>query len=239
MMLVAAPPDDECFGFGGALSLAAANGVETYVVCLTDGQAAKNRGDAESAAALGKMRRAEFEASCRVLGVTHQQVLDYHDAQLEFVDFSQAAGRLVERMRRFQPQVVLPFGMDGGLNTHPDHMMVSALTTAAFHWSGQTKRYPDAGKVHQPQRLYHLSTNFFIPGRPAPKPIPWTLTLDVSAVREQKNEAFRQHVSQAPLMEQTKDMFKQYGAREFYTLVATPTPQAAHQGSDFFEGLAE
>jgi LmbE family N-acetylglucosaminyl deacetylase len=239
MMVVAAHPDDECFAFGGALALAAAKGVETYVICLTDGQAAKNRGDAESAAALGRMRRAEFEASCRVLGVTQQEVLDYHDAQLEFLDFSQAAGRLVERMRRFQPQVVITFGMDGGLNTHPDHVMVSALTTAAFHWSGQTKRYPDAGPVYPPQRLYHLSTNFFIPGRPAPKPIPWTLTLDVSSVREQKNEAFRQHASQAPLMEQTKDMFKQYGAQEFYTLMADSEPQAARQESYFFEGLAE
>jgi LmbE family N-acetylglucosaminyl deacetylase len=239
MMVVAAHPDDECFAFGGALALAAAKGVETYVVCLTDGQAAKNRGDAESAAALGRMRRAEFEASCRVLGVTHQEVLDYHDAQLEFVDFSHAAGRLVERMRGFQPQVVITFGMDGGLNTHPDHVMVSALTTAAFHWSGQTKRYPDAGAVYSPQRLYHLSTNFFIPGRPAPKPTPWTLTLDVSSVRELKNEAFRQHASQAPLMEQTKDIFKRYGAQEFYSLMADSEPQAARQESHFFEGLAE
>jgi LmbE family N-acetylglucosaminyl deacetylase len=238
MMLVAVHPDDECFGFGGALALAAANGVETYVVCLTDGQAAKNRGDAQSAAALGKMRRAEFEASCRVLGVTQHEVLDYHDAQLEFTDFSQAAGLLVERMRRFKPQVVVTFGMDGGLNAHPDHMMVSALTTAAFHWCGQPKRYPNAGEVHQPQRLYHLSTNFILPERQAPKPIPWTVTLDIRTVREQKNEAFRQHASQAPLMEQTKDMFNRYGAQEFYTLVATSEPQAAHQGSDFFEGLA-
>lgn len=238
-MVVVAHPDDECFAFGGALALAAANGVETCVLCLTDGQAAKNRGDAESAVALGRMRRAEFEASCQVLGVTQHEVLDYHDAQLEFVDFSHAAGRLVEKMRRLQPQVVVTFGQDGGLNTHPDHMMVSALATAAFHWSGQAKRYPDAGMIHQAQRLYHLSTNFFIPGRPAPKPIPWTVTLDVSSVREQKNEAFRQHASQAPLMEQTKDMFKQYGAQEFYTLVAANEPQAAHQGSDLFEGLAE
>jgi LmbE family N-acetylglucosaminyl deacetylase len=213
--------------------------VETYVVCLTDGQAAKNRGDAESSAALGKMRRTEFEASCRVLGVAQQEILDYHDAQLEFVDFSQAAGHLVEKMRRFRPQVVLTFGLDGGLNTHPDHMMVSALTTTAFHWCGQSKRYPDAGEVHQPQRLYHLSTNFFIPGRLPPKPIPWTVTLDVSTVREQKNDAFRQHASQAPLMEQTKELFKQYGAQEFYTLVATTAPQPARQGSDLFEGLAE
>ncbi len=238
-MLVAAHPDDECFGFGGALALYAAKGVETYVVCLTDGQAAKNRGDAQSAEALGKMRRTEFEASCRVLGVSQQEVLDYHDAQLEFVDFSQAAGRLVERMRRFKPQVVMTFGMDGGLNTHPDHIMVSALTTSAFHWCGQKKRYPGAGEVHQPQRLYHLSTNFFIPGRQPSKPIPWTVTLDVSTVREQKNEAFRQHFSQAPLMEQTKALFDRYGAEEFYTLVATTELQAAQQGSDLFEGIAK
>ena len=239
MMLVVAHPDDECFGFGGALALAAANGVETYVICLTDGQAARHRGDAESAAELGKMRRAEFEASCRVLGVTHHEVLDYHDAQLEFVDFSKTSARLVEKMRRFQPDVVVTFGLDGGLNTHPDHMMVSALTTAAFHWSGQPKRYPQAGEVHQPRRLYHLSTNFFIPNRHRPLPIPWTVTLDVSSVRELKNEAFRQHASQAPLMEQTKDMFKQYGAEEFYTLVAVSEPEPAHQSSDFFEGLSE
>jgi LmbE family N-acetylglucosaminyl deacetylase len=239
LMLVTAHPDDECFGFGGALALAAANGVETYVVCLTDGQAARNRGDAESSEELGKMRREEFEASCRVLGVRHQEILDYQDAHLEFVDFSLAAGLLVERMRRFQPQVVVTFGLDGGLNTHPDHMMVSALTTAAFHWCSQQKRYPEAGKIHQPQRLYHLTTNFFIPGRPAPMPIPWTVTLDVDSVRELKNEAFCQHVSQAPLMEQTKGLFQQYGAQEFYTLMATSEPQAAHQGSDMFEDLAE
>ena len=182
MMVVVAHPDDECFAFGGALALAAAKGVETYVVCLTDGQAAKNRGDAESAAALGKMRRAEFEASCRVLGVSQQEVLDYHDAQLEFVDFSQAAGRLVERMRRFQPQVVITFGMDGGLNTHPDHMMVSALTTAAFHWSGQTKRYPGRRPGVPPAAPVSPKHKLLYPGSTGAKANP----MDPDAGREQR-----------------------------------------------------
>ncbi len=43
LVCVVAHPDDECYAFGGALALAAAQGVETYVVCLTDGQAATNR----------------------------------------------------------------------------------------------------------------------------------------------------------------------------------------------------
>jgi LmbE family N-acetylglucosaminyl deacetylase len=238
-MCVVAHPDDECFAFGGALALAAERGVETYVICLTDGQAATNRGDAASGEALGKMRREEFAASCKVLGVTQHELLDYHDARLEFVDFSHAAGRLVEKMRQFRPDVVLTFGNDGGLNTHPDHMIVSMLTTAAFHWSGQTKRYPEFGAVHGPRRLFYLSTNFFIPGRQAPKPMPWTVALDIQSVRARKTEAFRQHASQAPLMEQTKGLFEKYGAEEFYTLVATSEPQAARLEKNLFDGLPE
>lgn len=238
LMCVVAHPDDECFAFGGALGLAADRGIETYVVCLTDGQAAKYRGDATTGEDLGKMRRAEFAASCKVLGVSRHELLDYHDARLEFVNFSEAAGRLVERMRRFQPDVVITFGGDGGLNTHPDHMMVSALTTSAFHWSGQTKRYPETGAVHQARRLYHVSTNFFLPGRVEPKPIPWTVTLDIRSVQKRKAEAFRQHTSQIPLVEKTKAEFERYGVEEFYTLVAATEPQAARQMTDLFEGLA-
>jgi hypothetical protein len=68
--------------------------------------------------------------------------------------------------------------------------------------------------------------------------MPWTVTLDISSVRERKNEAFRQHVSQAPLMEKTKDVFAKYGGEEFYTLAAAAEPQAARQTTDLFEGLS-
>jgi LmbE family N-acetylglucosaminyl deacetylase len=238
MMCVVAHPDDECFAFGGALGLAADRGVETYVVCLTDGQAASNRGNAASGVALGEMRREELGASCAVLGVTEYELMDYQDGQLEFVDFSVAAGRLVERMRRFQPDVVITFGGDGGLNTHADHMMVSMLTTAAFHWSGQAKRYPEMGEPHKAQRLYYLTTNFFMPERRTPMPMPWTVKLDIGSVRERKAEAFRQHVSQAPLIEKTKEMFERYGAEEYYALVAEADPQAAKLTTDLFDGCA-
>jgi LmbE family N-acetylglucosaminyl deacetylase len=238
LMCVVAHPDDECFAFGGALALAADRGIETYVICLTDGQAASNRGSAATGEALGAMRREEFRRSCEVLGVTHNELMDYQDGRLEFVEFPVAAGRLVERMRRFKPDVVLTFGGDGGQNTHADHMMASMLTTAAFHWAWQTKRYPDAGAPHKAQRLYYVTANFHIPGRLPAMTMPWTVTLDIRSVRERKTEAFRQHVSQAPLMEKTKEMFERYGAEEFYVLVATPDPQPARQETDLFAGLS-
>ena len=54
----------------------------------------------------------------RCLALRDYELMDYQDGQLEFVDFSVAAGRLVERMRRFRPDVVITFGGDGGMNTH-------------------------------------------------------------------------------------------------------------------------
>ena len=136
LLLITAHPDDECFAFGGALALAADRAVETTVLCLTDGQAAKHRGDSHSSQNLGQIRRAEFEASCKILGVTHAETLNYQDAQLEHEPLSKIAGDLVQRIRAIKPHVVLTFGADGAANTHPDHTSVSLATTAAFHWAG-------------------------------------------------------------------------------------------------------
>lgn len=237
LMCVVAHPDDECFAFGGALALAADRGVTTYVVCLTDGQAATNRGEAASGEELGRMRRAEFVASCDILGVSEHELMDYSDGQMEFVDFSSAVARLVKRIRRFRPDVVLTFGADGALNTHVDHTVTSMLATAGFHWSGREKRYPELGAVFQPRRLFHLSTNFFMPDRQTPLPVPWTVRLDIGAVRERKSEAFRAHASQAPLMERTRELFARYGGEEFYTLMASAEAEPARQITDLFEGL--
>jgi LmbE family N-acetylglucosaminyl deacetylase len=236
-MCVVAHPDDECYGFGGALALAADRGIETYVVCMTDGQAATHRGTAASGVELGAVRRAEFAASCKVLGVTEHELLDYQDGQLENVPTVAAAELLVERMRRFQPDVVMTFGGDGGMNSHSDHMMVSIWATAAFHWAGQPKRFPELGAPHQAQRLFHLTTDFFLPDRRPPQPIPWTVTLDIRSATERKLEAFKQHRSQAPLMEKTKAVFDKFGVQEFYTLVAAAEPQPARQMTDLFEEM--
>ena len=118
--------------------------------------------------------------------------------------------------------------------------MVSLLTTAAFHWAPvRPKRFP-GGWSHPstPTRLYpQHATGFFLPDRPAPMPPPWTVTLDVREVMEQRHEAFRQHTSQAPLMLKTEALFKQFGETEHYTLIAQREPGAAFQTTDLFAGL--
>jgi LmbE family N-acetylglucosaminyl deacetylase len=236
-MCVVAHPDDECMAFGGALALAADRGVDTSVICLTDGQAATNRGTSASNEELGAMRRAEFAASCKILGVTHHELLDYQDAQLEFANLSEMAGKLVERIRKFRPHVILTFGGDGALNTHPDHMMVSFATTAAYHWASSPKRYTSAGEPYQPQRLFFLSAKYFLPDRQPPQPAPWTLTLDITTVFDRKIEAFRAHTSQAPLFDKVLPLFQKLGHTDLYTLAAAVEPHAAKQSTDMFEDI--
>jgi LmbE family N-acetylglucosaminyl deacetylase len=63
LLCITAHPDDEAGGFGGALRLYAARGVETYVTCLTPGQAASNRGGHAADADLAAARREEFSLS--------------------------------------------------------------------------------------------------------------------------------------------------------------------------------
>ena len=225
-MCVVAHPDDECFAFGGALALAVRAGYEVSVVCLTDGQAATNRGSSADGAKLGAMRREEFARSCAVLGVAHYELLDYQDGKLEFVNVSEAAEKIVRRMRAFKPHIVLTFSMDGSLNVHAAHMMVSAITSAAFHWAARAKRYPEQGlEPWQADRLYLQSTDFMLPDREPQLPSPWSVQLDISSVKAVKEAAFREHTSQLPVLDKVQPFWDKFGNAEFYVLAATKEPQ--------------
>ena len=240
LMCVVAHPDDECFAFGGALLLAHDAGYETYVICLTDGQAATNRGESADGQDLGRMRREEFERSCAVLGVTKHELLHYQDGQLEFTELNGVARELVQRMRTWQPQIVVTFGLDGSLNVHADHTMASCFTSAAYHWSARSKRFPDLGLApFAPQRLYHQSTAFTLEDREPLLPAPWTVELDISKVKDRKEAAFHEHTSQLPVLAKVQPYWDKYGSKEHYTLAAASTPQAAVMTNSLFDGIVD
>ena len=125
LLCVTAHPDDESGAFGGALLMAHRDGVETSLLCLTDGQAAHHRGDAADSAELGRMRSAELAAACEVLGVTRCEVLHYPDGDCRGRISMRSLVIIVEHIRSLRPQVVLTFPGDGGVNLHRDHTMVS------------------------------------------------------------------------------------------------------------------
>ena len=133
LMAILAHPDDESLGFGGILAKSAAEHVETFLVTATRGERGWNadRGEYPGVTMLGQAREAELRAAAQVLGVRSVELLGYLDGELDQADPSEVVARIVEHLRRVQPQVVVTFGPDGCYG-HPDHIAISQLTTAAI-----------------------------------------------------------------------------------------------------------
>jgi LmbE family N-acetylglucosaminyl deacetylase len=246
LLCITAHPDDEAGAFGGALLLYHERGIQTFVVCLTAGTAARNRGTAQSADELAGLRRAEFAASCKFLGVTGGEVLDYPDSKLDRVDLIPAIGDLVLRIRRIRPQVILTFGPDGGLTGHIDHAMAGTFATLAFEWAGRPDRYPDQLQhgftPYRVQKLYYHAADFHLPDRQPISQPTVTARLEIGAERfEKKHLAFQQHTTQKPLFERVRKNLvqRQEGTVEMYHLAATNTPRDAKAETDLFEDVVD
>ena len=225
LLCITAHPDDESGAFGGALLIAHRDGIETSILCLTDGQAAHYRGGVEDSAELGQQRRAELAAAAELLGVRHVEVLHYPDGELLHQNFYKLAGDIVARIRIWRPQVVLTFGGDGSVNLHRDHTIVSAASTAAFHWAGRSEFFPEQDLApYAPQKLYYSSPPFVtVRGRPelsGSPTVPWSLALALGELADRKWEAFTKHSSQAGVLERTKEIIKEHRTVERYLLVA-------------------
>jgi LmbE family N-acetylglucosaminyl deacetylase len=245
LICITAHPDDEAGAFGGTLLLYHERGVETSVICLTAGTAARNRGAARTDEELAELRRAEFAASCKLLNVAHAEVLDFPDSRLDRSDFYQVAGALTRRMREIRPHIVLTFGIDGGLTGHVDHAMAGIFASTAFEWAGRPDRFPEqieqGLQPHRAQKLYYLATDFLLPDRQPIAPPTVTARIEIGRERfEKKAEAFQLHKTQAPLFERVRKNLEQtLGTAEMYHLVATRDPRDAKSETDLFEAVSE
>ncbi len=138
LLALLAHPDDESLGVGGILATYAAEGIETFVLTATRGQAGRFRGVREGEgpehpgrAALARVREAELRAAAAVLGVRELTLLDYDDGALDQAAPVAAVRRIAREIRRIRPQVVVTFAPDGGYG-HPDHIAISQFAAAAI-----------------------------------------------------------------------------------------------------------
>jgi LmbE family N-acetylglucosaminyl deacetylase len=164
-MAVLAHPDDESLGMGGTLAKYAAEGVETYVLTATRGDAGRFRGYPQGdpqhpgRAALASIREAELRAACAVLGVLEVSLLDYHDQELDRADPLEVIAAIAGHIRRVRPDVVLTFGPDGAYG-HPDHIAISQFTSAAIVAAGSDSfpgRLKGAEAPHLVSKLYYVA----------------------------------------------------------------------------------
>ena len=245
LLCITAHPDDEAGAFGGTLLYYAELGVETSVICLTEGTAARNRGTSTTDGELAQLRRAEFAESLKVLRIAHGEVLGYRDSKLDRTSLYEAVGDLVLRIRKIRPHVLITFGPDGGLTGHLDHAMAGTFATTAFEWAGRPDRYPEqleSGLApHRTQKLYYHTADFLLPDRPPISQPTVTARIDVGTHRfEKKVEAFKKHTTQAPLFEKVRNNLGHgMGRFEMYHLAATSTPREARLESDLFADVVE
>jgi LmbE family N-acetylglucosaminyl deacetylase len=154
-----AHPDDEVFCIGGTLAKYAASGAEMMVVSFTRGEAGQIR-DASIATrrTLAAKREQELHRSCTQLGVQHVRCLEYGDGTLKDIPQEQLVRHATAIIREFQPDIVFTFDETGAYG-HPDHIVISRVTTMACRQSGDPEAFPDQIALdllpHSPARLYH------------------------------------------------------------------------------------
>ena len=156
-MAVHAHPDDEASTTGGVLAKYSGEGIRTVLVTCTNGECgdgpngAKPGEPGHDEAALVKLRRAELEESCRILGVTDLELLGFRDSGMEGWSANQAAGAfstlpvetaatpLARLLDRYRPQVVITYD-EYGFYGHPDHIQAHRITLAALDRIGLPTR---------------------------------------------------------------------------------------------------
>ena len=158
LMAVHAHPDDEASTTGGVLAKYAAEGVQVVLVTCTNGEmgdapdGTKPGESAHDEAALVALRRTELEESCRILGVSHLELLGYRDSGMMGWPTNDAPGSfwrmpvdvaaapLAQLMQRYRPQVVITYD-DYGFYGHPDHIQTHRITVAALDSTGLRAKF--------------------------------------------------------------------------------------------------
>jgi LmbE family N-acetylglucosaminyl deacetylase len=158
LMAVHAHPDDEASSTGGVLALYSDQGIRTVVVTCTNGEFGDAPGqvkpgdDGHDEQAVAQLRLAELRQSAKLLGVTHLELLGYHDSGMpewEYKDRPDAfcnvpletvAGRIGALIQQYQPQVVISYD-DKGMYQHPDHVHASLAAAAAVELTGVPAKF--------------------------------------------------------------------------------------------------
>jgi N-acetylglucosamine malate deacetylase 1 len=127
--VIAAHPDDEVLGCGGAIARHAQDGDRVHVLIVAEGATSRNatRSVDQSHTALSALAQAATTAN-GILGAAGVELLQYPDNRMDSVDLLEVAKSIEEFVQRISPQVVYTH-FSGDLNR--DHQIVSEATQIA------------------------------------------------------------------------------------------------------------
>lgn len=137
-----AHPDDETISTGGTMARAAAEGHRVVLIVATNGEHGEVPDDLAPGETLADRRRAETDASAKVLGIDRVAWLDYTDsgmtgwdgnddpASFHRADVDDAARRVEAILREEQADVFTIYDWHGTYG-HPDHVKVNVVGVRA------------------------------------------------------------------------------------------------------------
>lgn len=225
-----AHPDDEVFGTGGVMRLAADAGHRVVLVVATDGAAGEvPEGLLRPGESLAERRLAEVERSADALGVARLVPLGYPDSGMAGtpenanpaafcnVDVDSAARRLAAVLDEEGADVVTIYDPNGGYG-HPDHVQVHRVGLRASEMVGHHAVYESALNRDHLRRLIAANPDM-TEGRTPPDIDSFglpeselTTTVDVSATMAAKRAAMQAHASQVgdfgPMLTLPDDMLR-------------------------------
>jgi N-acetylglucosamine malate deacetylase 1 len=182
ILIVGAHPDDGEVKAAGVSALWADCGHQVKIVSLTDGRCGHHEMGPSS---LVERRKAEAQASARILGVTGE-VLDNPDAALE-AGIEQRK-QVVQLIREWRADLVLTHRPN---DYHADHRYTSLLVQDASFLVTVPHFVPEAPRLsHLPVFLY-LQDNF-----QQPNPFRPDIVVDIDSVAERKLASFHAMPSQ-------------------------------------------
>ncbi len=161
VLAVYAHPDDPEVSCAGTLSRWAHAGSEVHLVIATRGE--KGSGDpTDDPDHIAARRAGEADAAATIMGLASHELLGYPDGELE--NSIELRGRLVERIRRIRPDVVMgpdPTAIFFGSSyvNHHDHRGIGfALLDACAPAAGSPHYFPESGSAHHVPAVYLSGT---------------------------------------------------------------------------------
>lgn len=258
---VMAHPDDESLGFGGALAKYGTEGVETFLVTATRGEAGRffGVGKGHDPAEVGRVREQELRVAAKVLGVSEVSVLGWPDGGVDRVPTENAIREIVSHIRRIRPDVVVTFGPEGAYG-HPDHIAVSQFAMAAAVCAADPAYSVGGSAPHRVAKFYYMAwgaakweayqaafkkLTITVDGveRQATPWADWAMTtsIDTSVVWRRVWDAVCRHETQMSIHEKlrelsTEEQMALWGSQEFYR-VSSSVNGGREVERDLFEGL--
>jgi LmbE family N-acetylglucosaminyl deacetylase len=196
-----AHPDDEALGPGGTIAKLALEGNTIYLICVTNGNAAKGHLDFS----LGEIRKKELQASSKILGVKEVFFLEFDDGSLSNNIYHIVAEKIKEKLLVLKPEIIITFEPQG-VSGHLDHIAISMITSFIVQKLSFVK---EIWQYCVEDRLERIRRNYFIYFPPGYKRSQIDKIVDTKNVWGIKKKAMLQHTSQI------KDVLTVMGIQQF------------------------